>query len=251
MKRHIRILHTNDVHSHLHRTPQIATVIQTLRQPSERRGEAVVTVDIGDHMDRMRMETEGTNGQVNVAIMNATGYDYVTLGNNEGLTFPHDVLDRMYNKASFQVILSNWLDLKTKQRPDWMVPFVVREWFGCRVGFVAVTIPFHAFSQLLDWVVTDPIATVHRSVSELREEHGVDIVIVLSHLGFDKDKELAETVSGIAVILGGHTSHLLESAIKHSDTYLAATGKFGEYVGEVLLTVENSRLSPCGRGSTR
>ncbi|MFS8579932.1 MAG: bifunctional metallophosphatase/5'-nucleotidase [Novibacillus thermophilus] len=237
-KRHIRILHTNDIHSHLDRTPQITSVIQSMRQQFQKRGDVVVTVDVGDHMDRRRVETEGTNGQVNVAIMNETGYDYVTLGNNEGLTFPHHVLERMYDKASFQVILSNWLDLQTKKRPEWMVPWVVREWFGCRVAFTAVTAPFNDFYRLLGWVVTDPVEVLQRVVSKLRYDSRADIVVLLSHLGLQYDRVLAEKVPGIDVILGGHTHHLLETVVQHHGTFLAATGKFGEYVGEVSLTVD-------------
>lgn len=238
MKRHIHILHTNDIHSHLERTPQIATMIKTFRDAAESRGDAVVTVDVGDHMDRMRAETEGTKGQANVAIMNETGYDYVTLGNNEGLTFPRDVLSRMYDDAAFQVILSNWHHLRTNRRPAWMVPYAVREWFGCRVGFIAVTIPFNAFYRLLGWVVTDPFDVVRRYVSELRTEQRADVIVVLSHLGLRYDEQLAEQIPGIDVILGGHTHHLLQRIVKHGDTYLAATGKFGEYVGAVTLTVD-------------
>lgn len=238
MKRHIHILHTNDIHSHLHRTPQVMTVMDSLRRAAKERGDAVVTVDVGDHMDRMSKETEGTNGQVNVAILNETGYDYVTLGNNEGLTFPYDVLNRMYDRASFQIILSNWLDLQTQERPDWMAPYVIREWFGCRVAFVGVTIPFNAFYRHLGWLVTDPLARLDKLVSRLRNEYGVNVVIVLSHLGYQYDLRLADGVPGIDIILGGHTHHLLEQIEKHRSTYLAATGKFGEYVGEVILTVD-------------
>ena len=102
MKRNVHILHTNDIHSSLERTPQIATIVRNFRRTATIRGEEVIVVDIGDHMDRIRMETEGTDGRVNVKIMEATGYDFITLGNNEGLTFSRDVLARAYNDASFQ-----------------------------------------------------------------------------------------------------------------------------------------------------
>lgn len=238
MKRHIHILHTNDIHSYLHRTPQIASIIRSLRRKATQNGDAVVTVDVGDHMDRMRVETEGTDGQVNVAIMNETGYDFVTLGNNEGLTFPHDVLDHMYEHASFQVLLSNWLNLNTKERPHWMLPYAIREWFGCKVAFIAVTAPFNDFYRLLGWEVLDPFDATRRLVAKLCEEQGVDAIVVLSHLGFPHDERLATSVPGITLILGGHTHHLLKEVVRRGDTWIAATGKFGDFVGEVKLTVD-------------
>lgn len=238
MKRHIHILHTNDVHSHLHRTPFIASVIHNLREEALQRGDAAVTVDVGDHMDRMRLETEGTNGEVNVAIMNETGYDFVTLGNNEGLTFPHDVLNNMYDTASFQVLLSNWFNLNKRERPRWMSPYIIKEWFGCKIGFVAVTAPFNDFYRLLNWTVTDPFEVIRELVPKLRYRHNANVVVVLSHLGIHYDEQLADNIEGIDVILGGHTHHLLENVVRRGDTYLAAAGKFGKHIGEVRLTVE-------------
>ena len=49
--------------------------------------DRVLAVDIGDHLDRMRQETEGTCGSVNIALLNAAGYEAGVPGNNEGLTF--------------------------------------------------------------------------------------------------------------------------------------------------------------------
>lgn len=81
----LTILHTNDIHSHFETMSPIAAGIAGLRAAAGE--EAVLLVDIGDHMDRAAVETEGTMGQANIDILNLTGYDAVTIGNNEGLTF--------------------------------------------------------------------------------------------------------------------------------------------------------------------
>ena len=87
-------------------------------------------------------------------------------------------------------------------------------------------------------VYIPPRKPIYEIVSQLRNEHKVNVVIVLSHLGYQYDKKLADGVPGIDIILGGHTHHLLEDIEKHRNTYLGATGKFGEYVGEIVLTID-------------
>ncbi|QGQ97828.1 bifunctional metallophosphatase/5'-nucleotidase [Paenibacillus psychroresistens] len=239
--RKLVIAHTNDIHSHFEQMPQIATVIQEIKN---RHGlEHLITVDCGDHMDRMRMETEGTNGQANIGIMNATGYDLVTLGNNEGLTLSMDDLAEAYGKhAEFLVLCSNLFEDTTKKHPSWLKPYHIMEKDGLQIGFIAVTAPYDEFYILLGWDVRDPFETTSYWVNHLREQ--VDVLIVLSHLGLTNDQRMAKEIAGIDLILGGHTHHLLEVPLLVEQTYLCATGKFGQYVGEVELTYdpENKRI---------
>lgn len=84
----LTILHTNDIHSHFGSMSTIAAMINEERD----QGGNFLVLDIGDHMDRMAVETEGTLGTANVDVINLTGYDAITIGNNEGLTFTPDQL---------------------------------------------------------------------------------------------------------------------------------------------------------------
>lgn len=190
-------------------------------------------------MDRTRLETEGTDGRVNVAVMAATGYDYVTLGNNEGLTFPRNVLAHLYDGTPFSVVLSNWRDRETGACPPWMTPYAIKDFFGCRIAFVGLTAPFNAFYRLLGWHITDPVETLRSLASELREKQGVRAVVVLSHLGYAYDQRLADEVPGLDLILGGHTHHLLKEVVRYGNTHLAAAGMFGEYLGHVTLAIDD------------
>ena len=67
------LLHSNDIHSRLEEAARMASYIAEARgQYGEDR---VLAVDIGDHLDRMRQETEGTCGSVNIALLNAARYE--------------------------------------------------------------------------------------------------------------------------------------------------------------------------------
>jgi 5'-nucleotidase len=245
--RKVVILHTNDIHSHFEQMPQVATAIQEMK--NKHGSEHVITVDCGDHMDRMRMETEGTYGQANVGIMNKTGYDIITLGNNEGLTLSMDELEYAYaNHAEFVILCSNLFDAQTAKQPRWLSPFHIVAQEGLRIGFIAVTAYFIDFYKLLGWDIREPFEVTSYWVGILREQ--VDVLIVLSHLGLSHDQRLAQEIAGIDIILGGHTHHLLEQPLRVENTYLCATGKFGQYVGEVEITydiLQSQVIEVCGR----
>ncbi|CAG7646538.1 hypothetical protein PAESOLCIP111_05185 [Paenibacillus solanacearum] len=225
----LRILHTNDIHSRFEHMAAIAAVIGRLR--TEAGEERTLTLDIGDHMDRVRPETEGTMGHANVAVMNATGYDAVTIGNNEGLTLTPEALADAYREASFAVVLANMPEAGTGTHAPWAAPWRIIEKAGVRIGLIGVTACFPDFYSLLGWDVQDPLDVVKRLVPELRPQ--VDIVVVLSHLGLRNDERLAAEVPGIDMILGGHTHHLLEQPLRIGGAAVCAAGKFGQYVGMI------------------
>ncbi|WP_136604146.1 bifunctional metallophosphatase/5'-nucleotidase [Paenibacillus dokdonensis] len=227
----ITILHTNDIHSHFEKVSSIAAFIASERDAE---GEGpLLLVDIGDHMDRTAMETEGTMGGVNVDIMNLTGYDVITIGNNEGLTLTPEDLSSAYAGLLAQVVCCNIIEEATDAPPHWMKKHTIIEKGNIKIGITGATAPFAAFYELLGLKALEPEAAIKREVEELRPQ--VDIVIVLSHLGLATDQRLAEHLQGIDVILGGHTHHLLEEPLLIGNTAVCAAGKFGSYVGKIRM----------------
>ncbi len=233
--RRIHILHTNDIHSHFEQMAKIETVLTHLRNEFDALGEASITVDVGDHLDRSRLETEGTQGQANRAVMEMSQYRIVTLGNNELLTFTKEDLENLYQDAPFTVLGTNITELDGK-RPSWLQPWVIKELGGLQIGFLGVTIPFQPFYEKLGWQVDQPEEVLPEQVNQLRQR--VDLVVLLSHLGLATDRRLAEQIPGIDVILGGHTHHLLEEAEQVGQTLIAAAGKFGSHLGRVTITFD-------------
>ncbi|MCH5585666.1 bifunctional metallophosphatase/5'-nucleotidase [Shimazuella sp. AN120528] len=229
MKR-IHLIHTNDIHSHLEAAAQIDTYVSRQRKQWEEKGEVGFLVDIGDHLDRARWETEGTDGLVNRAILETSEYDVVTLGNNELLTFSHDDLYAMYTKSSFYTVCSNVED-------PLFLPYQLYECAGVKLAFIGVTVWFDQLYQSLGWKVTDPFVAV-RSLTEQLRAKGY-LILVLSHLGYPSDVKMAEEIPGIDVIMGGHTHHLLVKPEKINHTTLAAAGKYGNYIGHLQLLCDD------------
>ncbi|WP_211746799.1 bifunctional UDP-sugar hydrolase/5'-nucleotidase [Paenibacillus sp. Marseille-Q4541] len=229
-KQILTILHTNDIHSHFNKMGSIAAMISETKKQSSS-GEEWLVLDIGDHMDRAAVETEGSMGGANVDILNMSGYDAVTIGNNEGLTFTIDVLNQAYAGLLCPIVCGNLLLKSTGKPPSWMEPYHIMNKGGIRIGLLGATAPFNAFYELLGLEALDPVETLRRQTAEIRDQ--VDIVIVMSHLGIMMDERIAEIIEGIDVILGGHTHHLLEEPLKINGTVVCGAGKYGQYVGKV------------------
>lgn len=239
--RRLVILHTNDIHSHFENIPKIADWVRRHREWLG--ADELLVIDCGDHMDRAFVETEGTDGAANVAVMNKIGYDAAIMGNNEGLTFSLDKLQSLYGEqARFPVIGSNMRLTGNGELPSWLKPYLIVRKGDLTVGMIGVTVNYTDFYSLLGWDVRDPLETVAQLVRQLRDE--VDILIVLSHLGLSADQRMASEIDGIDCIFGAHTHHLLEVPLQVGDTVICAAGKFGNYAGKLELTydVEQKRV---------
>ncbi|WP_460319734.1 bifunctional metallophosphatase/5'-nucleotidase [Paenibacillus sp. YSY-4.3] len=226
----LTILYTNDLHSHFAAMERIASMVNNFR---EQENGDVLLLDIGDHMDRAAPETEGTMGQANVDVLNLMGYDAITIGNNEGLTFTPDQLDQAYAGLACEVVCANMLDAKTGNPPVWMKKQTVLTRGGIKIGLVGATAAYVEFYKLLGLTALEPLESIAKSVNELRSE--ADLVVVMSHLGLSFDRQLAEQVPGIDLILGGHTHHLLEEPLWIGQTAIAAAGKFGRHLGQITI----------------
>ncbi|MDV6378902.1 bifunctional UDP-sugar hydrolase/5'-nucleotidase [Sporosarcina sp. GW1-11] len=232
----IHIYHTNDIHSHFENWPQIKRFLQQRKEQAEEAGEAVFLFDIGDHVDRSHPFTEGTEGKGNIALLNEAGYDAVTIGNNEGITMSKQELDSLYEEAMFDVVLCNLKELNGEQ-PYWSKSSKIMETTdGVRIGLVGATAPYKAFYRQLGWDVLEPRAEIGEISRGLRLE--VDVIVCLSHLGINEDRLLAAECPELDIILGGHTHHLLQTGEWSDDTLIAATGKFGQYVGHIRVDID-------------
>lgn len=224
----LMIVYTNDLHSHFGAMGRIAAMVDELRATPQ---TSVLLLDIGDHMDRAAPETEGTMGQANVDVLNLTGYDAITIGNNEGLTFTPELLEQAYAGLTCPVICGNIRELDTGKPPKWMKEHLIVRRSGMTIGLIGATASYPEFYELLGLEALDPRTTIADSVTRLRDQ--VDLIIVMSHLGIKLDEELAKSVPDIDLIIGGHTHHLLEEPLRIGTTMITAAGKFGRYLGHI------------------
>ncbi|WP_417632400.1 bifunctional metallophosphatase/5'-nucleotidase [Enterococcus faecalis] len=234
----IVLFHTNDLHSHFENWPKIRRLVKAKRSLYQKEGKTVVTIDLGDFSDRCHPLTEATDGRANVAIMNTLAYDLVTIGNNEGIGNSKKQLEHLYDQATFEVVLANLEDPKTQTLPDFCQAYkIMTTKEGTKLGFIGLTAPFPLTYNPNGWTIKQVEAVLPQLITEVAPQ--CDVLILLSHLGIDTDFMIAANYPEIQVILGSHTHHLFKDGEKINHVQLAIAGKYGQYIGEVHLFVDD------------
>lgn len=236
----IILYHTNDLHSHLEYWPRIVKELRTKRRKHEEAGDEVFVFDIGDACDRVHPLTEATEGQAITRLLNDAGYDAVTIGNNEGIGSTKEQLNHLYDDADYTVLLSNLFDRNSGEAPSWAKKIKIYTTnTGFRIGVFACTIPLLVSYGPLGWNVTDPFEATADMLDTFAAD--VDCWIMLSHLGLNIDRELAERFP-IDIIMGGHTHHALPEGERINGTLITGAGRFGEWIGEIELDVQSKKI---------
>lgn len=242
----IQIYHTNDLHSHLKRWQRIQHFLTNQRTNHETAGDDFFLFDIGDFSDRWHPLTEATMGQGNIELLNDSFYTAVTIGNNEGITFPYEGLNHLYDHAKFDVLCANLYN-KGNAHPNWLKPYKIYQTKqGTRIGVIGVTAYFSLLYELLGWNITEPVEELKKWLKPLKQD--ADIVIVLSHLGLNFDEQISAECPEIDVILGGHTHHTLPEGKLVNNTLIAGAGKHGRFVGHVTINI-NDQKSVTSKGA--
>jgi 5'-nucleotidase len=228
----LTILHTNDVHSRLEAFPMDggkyegqggvaarATLIKQIRAEQEH----VLLLDAGDIF-------QGTpyfnmyKGEPEIKALSMMGYDAVTMGNHD---FDASVegFARQLPHANFPVLVANYdftdtpLEGKTK-------PWTVIKKGGLKIGVFGLGIELNGLvsdNYFGNTKYSDPLPHAKRISEQLKREEKCDLVICLSHLGYEydsnkiSDKKIAAESEYIDLIIGGHTHTFLEvpTAIKN------------------------------------
>lgn len=221
----LTILHTNDMHSRIEPFPdnaaqwagmggmaRRAALIEQVRQQEPN----VLLLDSGDIW-------QGTpyfnffQGELEYKLMSQMAYDASTLGNHDfdnGL----EGLQRQLPNATFPFLIANY-DFSDTILAGRFQPYKVFEKQGIRIGVFGLGIEMAGLVADKNFAGTqyrEPVAVAKDMVAKLRGAEKCDLVICLSHLGYKyenpkiDDRKLAAQVSGIDLILGGHTHTFLE-----------------------------------------
>lgn len=232
----LTIYHTNDIHSHLH---EYARITEYMTQNRPKLMHHSLYLDIGDHVDLSAPVTEATMGIKNVELLNAAHCDIATIGNNEGMTISHDALNTLYDNATFDVTCANVFD-EQGQLPRNMSSSFIKVIDGVRILFIAATAPFTPFYRALDWIVTNPLEAIKDKIKA--NEGAYDLLVIMSHVGVFFDEKLCQEIPEIDLILGSHTHHYFENGEINNGVLMAAAGKYGHFLGEVTLEIENNSI---------
>lgn len=170
---------------------------------------------------------------------NMMGYDAVGIGDDD-LNLGKEFLLGLSKKANFPFLSSNILD-ETSGKPLFQ-PYLIKTINGLRIGIFSLFSPDNFVNQSdfrRNGLAFQPhIESAQTMVKELQPK--TDLIILLSHLGYPKDIQLAQTVSGIHLIAGSHTGINLVHPSVLKNTLIFQTAPRGMYVGRLDLTLYNN-----------
>jgi 5'-nucleotidase len=259
----LTILHTNDVHSHIDPFPvddpknpnmggvaRRASLIETIRKETSN----VLLLDAGDIF-------QGTpyfnyyGGELEFKLMSMMQYDACTIGNHdfdngiEGLyaQMPH---------AKFEFLSANY-DFKNTMMDGLVKPYKIFNKNGIKVGVFGIGIELNGLvdkKMYKETVYSDPIEASQKMVRILKKEQKCDLIICLSHLGYNYknepnkicDLKLAALTQDIDLIIGGHTHTFLDkpTVTKNrvgEDVLVNQVGCYGINLGKIDFYFDSSK----------
>ena len=234
----LSIAHINDSHSHLEATPltllidgQKTTVqaggfarLQTLVDEMRAANPDLLLLHAGDAVQGTLYFTL-FNGQPEFEFLNRLGLSAMTLGNHEFDRGPAAIASYL-RWARFPILSSN-IDFSAESSVMPLPTRMVREIKGERIGIIGLTTESTP-QTTLDVGKTrflDARASAEREVAALTAQ-GVNKIVLLSHLGYADDRKLAAAVSGIDIIVGGHSHTLLGAPISLASIGLVPDGPY-------------------------
>lgn len=242
----ITIIHTNDTHARLVGTAselgfaKIATLIKEAKEANPN----TLVLDAGDTLHGMPI-VNISKGENAIKVLEAAGYDYMTLGNHD-FNYGKERLLELKDMTSVEMLSANILD----ENGDYLfTPYVIKEVGGVKVGIFGLTTPETAYktspSNVEGLTFADSIEISKKMVEELKDK--TDVIIALAHIGLDESsvvtsKQIAEAVVGIDVIIDGHSHSLLETGNLVNNTLIAQTGNYDQNLGYINLEVQNGEV---------
>ncbi len=249
----VTILHTNDLHGHLapwqgwegdlkgRTIGGLGVLAGAIAAARSEAGSECLLLDAGDLIGDT-MIADLTKGKALIAALNHLRYDALTIGNHEP-DFGMDVLRERIREAQFPVVAANIL--AEKDNSLFTKPYTMKQVNEVRVGILglayAKTARTTASKNVSKVKFESPQPAVEKFLPLLREE-GAEIIVALSHLGLSGDEQLARAVTGIDVIVGGHSHNRMEKVQRIGDTLIVQAGAHGSDLGRLDLIIEKGKI---------
>lgn len=254
---HLVVLHTNDTHGHplkfrhelepdVGGLPARASLVREIRAAESH----VLVLDAGD-LNTGQAESNLFKAAPDIEGYNHIGYDAMALGNHE-FDNPVTVLQDQMRLARFPFLSAN---VMTREGRHLARPYIIKAFSGFRVAVFGLTLretPGIANPEYVkDLRFLDEVEAARTLVPRLREE--ADLVIALTHLGIYDSPEkgsrrLASQVSGIDLIVDGHSHTFLDSPVLVTNpsghtTPIVQAWKWGLVVGRLDLRIEKGKIA--------
>jgi 2',3'-cyclic-nucleotide 2'-phosphodiesterase (5'-nucleotidase family) len=217
---------------------RIATILNRVRE--EKSGQ-VLAFDGGDTIHGTYAAVK-TQGEALIPVLIRLGFDAMTA--HWEFAYGPEQFMKVAGQLSYPVLACNVYDQKSHALV--FPAYMIREVGGLRVGVIGIasnivdkTMP-PSFSKGIYFTLGN--AELPGIITRLRNGEKVDLIVVLSHLGFPQDAKLAQEIQGIDVILSSHTHNRLFAAKQVGHTIIIQSGAHGSFLGQLDLKIDGGRI---------
>lgn len=247
------ILHSNDLHSHeasfLEKGRNVGGIsrIAHLIKSSKKNNPRVFAVDAGDIFQGTPY-FEYYKGASEVECLNKAGYDIYTIGNHEFDEGSKNLGEKL-KAAKFDVISAN-LDPSADANLSQVVKAsVVKTIDGEKIGFIGMITPVlnemapHLAGVKVKATGANWMDPLKAEIDNLKKQ-GVNKIVVVSHCGLELEKQMAESLPDVDVVVGGHSHTRLDKPVivkraDGSNCYVVQTGCYGRALGRLDLAFDS------------
>lgn len=255
-KKELTIVQVNDMHGYLEEHwehfyegdhskyiraggfARIATYIKNVRKIKKNN---VLFLDGGDTFHGTYPVVQ-SKGKILIDLLNELKVDAMTA--HWDFAYGPDGFQEILNQLNYPMLAINAYD----KNSDKLVykPYIIKEINEIKVGVIGIA------ATIIDKVMPPHFSTglyftmgnkeLPAYIKELKEEKNVDIVVVLSHLGFPQEVKLAKEVAGIDVLLSAHTHNRLYEPVLVDDTIIIQSGSHGSFLGHLDICIEDKKI---------
>jgi len=218
---------------------RIATIVKQIRAESE--GNCLFC-DCGDTLHGTYPAFD-TQGKAMIPILNSLGLDAMTA--HWEFAFGPAIFNQWVAKLNYPMLAINVYDKTTKKLV--YKPYSIKVIGGVRIGLLGIasnivdkTMPPSYSEGIYFTLGKDELPTI---IDALRIREKVDLIVLISHLGFTQDMKLLSEVQGIDVCLGGHTHNRLFKPVVIGKTILIQSGCHGSFLGRLDLVMINGQIT--------
>ena len=184
-----------------------------------------------------------TAGQDMVNVMNTLRPDAMTF--HWEFTLGSERVNEIVENLPFAALGQNIFDSEWDEPTEMFPPYKFFETGGVKIAVIGQAFPYMPIANP-GWMFPEYSfgirdENMQAMVDEVRAQ-GAELVVCLSHNGFDVDKQMAGIVTGIDVILSGHTHDALPEPVLVGKTIIVASGSNGKFVSRVDLDVRNGQM---------
>jgi sulfur-oxidizing protein SoxB len=217
---------------------RLATLIKAIRAE---RPDKTLLLDGGDTWQGSYTAL-ATDGADMVEVMNALGVEAMTA--HWEFTYGTERVEELIGEIAFPFLAGNVRDTEWEEEVfDATATF---ERGGVKIAVIGQAFPYTPVANprylIPNWSFGIRENLIRKRVEQVRAE-GAELVVLLSHNGFDSDRKLAARVPGIDVLLSAHTHDAVPVALEIEGTIMISSGSHGKFLSRLDLDVRNGRVA--------